>query len=152
MSTWTYVRGCCLVEVYGNTDAKIEQYLNHVLKSLPKVTGSEGPVTFYYSNVTEYSHRIFNYIDSDNSYEYCKELHPMYYVTVFGNLRDRLINVTKKEVEDTLRVLSTYLYVSGFMDVHVYDDMGEYIHYNNNRQYKDNYDCKAVKQLFNSIR
>lgn len=148
MSTWTYVRGCCLVEVYGYTDAEMEQYLNHVLKSLPKVTGSEGPVTFYYSNVKDY----VNYTGSDYSYESCKELHPMYYVTVFGNLRDRLIGVTKKEVEDSLRMLSTYLYVSGFMDVHVYDDMGEYIQYNNSRQYKDNYDCKAVKSLFNSIR
>ena len=144
MSKWTYVRGCCLVEVFGYNDRDIEVYLNYVLNKVPKVTGSEGPVTLSYSKVNDVVKYTYN-VQSNSSKT---EVHPVYYVTFYGNLRDRLLNDTVNEVNDMLGSMSTFLCVNEFIDVSVYDHDGKYVRYNNVKYYKKRFDSSSVYSLY----
>lgn len=144
MSNWTHVRGSCLVEVFGYNDKDVDVYLNCVLNSVPKVTGSEGPVTLSYTKVNNNVKYMYNVQSSRNM----TTVNPFYYVTFYGNLRDRLLNNTVYEVNDMLDSLSTFLCVNEYIDVLVYDDDGRYARCSDVKYYKKRFDTASASSFY----
>ena len=147
MSKWVYVRGCCLVEMFGYNNKHIETYINYVLNKVPKVTGSEGPVTLSYSRVNDVVKYMYNaHLNCSKT-----EVNPFYYVTFYGNLRDRSLNETKHEIESMLNSLSTLLHISEFIDILVYNNKDEYIRYTDNKYYKKQFNSSSTYSLYFNV-
>lgn len=129
MSYWTYVRGFIEVTPMGRTQAEVRYILDTVLSHLPLVTGSERDMSVH---VIQKNGR--NESSSHNEFGQWipREWHEMqrnYLLIVEGNLRDRLLEQTKREFLKWLCRLAKRVFVedilvriSGFDGSVVIDD------------------------------
>lgn len=115
MSFWTHIVGVLHVETYKEVD-DIVAYVEEALKDAPRITGSEGDASVYvnrepYHNIsTSFDCNRCEFKDSlkyyDDGFE-CDapdgyrcpygEYYSRAVITVFGDLRDRTKDRTKKE-------------------------------------------------------
>ena len=114
MSYWTHILGVVQVSPIGRTQHEKTYILNTVLDHLPRVTGSEGDmhiiVNVSESETTSCTHDEFgmrtdNLIDwyGDKSREHgWLRYTDTYYLTIYGDLRDRMFSDTFREFQKWL--------------------------------------------------
>lgn len=145
MSMWTNVRGLLQVSVPGRTQKEKEYILDSVLRHLPVITGSEGPCYVHFIKGGGY-----NWSNNFDEFDNYSNLTPSngfqcqddYYIVLEGNLRDRYVEFTLKEVSRFLSRLSSRLFVC-YCYVEVSGDTCTNIHtpcvFNNTEWMKSNY-------------
>jgi len=136
MSMWTHIRGTVEVSVPGRTQAEIDYILQTVLNHLPRVTGSEGDMEIHInrhegtstsSSCDEYEMNTNNLTDI-HGYKNQRRgwlcMQDRYTLTVYANLRDRMIKQTVREFEKWLCRLSKRLCVESVL-VRISPDWGK---------------------------
>jgi len=118
MSYWTHILGVLEVTPMGRTQHEMTYILNTVLDHLPLVTGSEGDMEWFVnvnphantmSSHDEFGMRTNNLIDQygcHNANRGWMNKSDRYYITVFGDLRDRMFRETFAELQKWLARLS----------------------------------------------
>ena len=106
MSSWTYVRGFAVTVSYGNQKQK-NIYLNQVIDSIPKATGSEGPIELITVQVPGYDSVAYVHNKKGDVERIVSQ--SQYYIVFHGNLRDREFKQTKDEVKKMLDEIAIYL-------------------------------------------
>ena len=114
MSKWTYVIGTVKVDTFSSSSAEAMFIAQTVVNHLPKITGSERDVEYYF-NLIKGPNTSSTFDDFGchtnlykNFYEYQSEV----LVTFQGSLRDREFEETLKEVTKTVNRLSKRLWVN----------------------------------------
>lgn len=148
MSQWTHVTGCLYIETFKE-EKDIKKYVEKLLETTPKITGSEkdcdifvNPLSGYNTSTNcdckncEYG-KTKVYLDeggfqcnANESYECPRgEYQTCVAITIIGDLRDRDGNTTRKEIERFIRSLQ-HLDLGFFIDycsIRVRDDWdGDY--------------------------
>lgn len=142
MSDWTYVRGYVEVHGFGRTQHEIEYVLKTVLDHLPIVSGSEGDMNTYLIKSREYSgssshdeffQRTENAVTRFGERSRRHGMYPIqdiYFIFLEGNLRDRIVPETVKELTRWLFRLAKRTIISG-IDVTVSGCGGKTFRFNN---------------------
>ena len=114
MSYWTHIMGVINVNPAGRTQHEMTYIVNTVLDHLPQVTGSEGDMRVFVnvdtrhnssSSHDEFSMRTNNLTDryGDHSRKHgWLQSSDEYYLTIYGDLRDRMFNETFREFQTWL--------------------------------------------------
>lgn len=111
---WTDVHGLLQVSVPGRTQKEKEYILDSVLRHLPVIAESEGPcyVHFIKGGGYNWSNNFDEFDDysnlTPNNGLQCQD---NYYIVLEGNLRDRYVWFTLKEVSRFLNRLFSRLFV-----------------------------------------
>lgn len=114
MSYWTHILGVLEVSPMGRTQHEKTYILNTVLDHLPRVTGSEGDmhviVNVSEDETTSCSHdefgmrtdNLINWYGDKSRKDGWLRYTDTYYLTIYGNLRDRLFIETFRELQKWL--------------------------------------------------
>mgnify|MGYP007029245518 CR=1 FL=1 len=101
MSEWAYINGSILVEVPGKTQEEKDKTVAALLKELPKINGSEGPMCVQVLMLEGYGERpnpkfvAAGLIDGPIKQDF-------YNIVVTGFLRDMLLEEAKNKLSDFL--------------------------------------------------
>ena len=118
MSYWTHILGVVEVSVMGRTQHEKTYILNTVLDHLPRVTGSEGDMHVVVNldvdeNISashdEFGMRtdnLVNYYGDKSRRDGWLRYSDTYYLTIYGNLRDRVFRETFREFQKWLTRLA----------------------------------------------
>lgn len=102
MSMWTYVTGSIVIDTFSkNAVDEVREFL----KTAPEITGSEQNVEYYLTQ--PYTPNTFSsYFDHEKNEWVEEEYDTRVIITLYGCLRDRDIETTKKEIEKFLEAVS----------------------------------------------
>lgn len=120
MSYWTYIKGVVTVEPAGANKNVKDFVLNEVLDHLPRVTGSEGPMSVMVTQKPDFNSSSNH--DEFGQYSNLGEHHPHrgrgwfecrseYDIVLDGALRDRMFDQTLREFSAWMSRLSKRVYI-----------------------------------------
>lgn len=143
MSRWTHILGAIKIEGRYLTKKANIRHIEQVIKSAPKVTGSENDMSVIFQNTG-----ISNMSICAKS---IKNYYTEYIITVYGNLRDRSLEQTHKEFFEFMDYLSKNVLVFDFnITIHdAYNEIFSY-HWNNSSfpmKFTDKYSNKLLKMI-----
>lgn len=95
MSLWTHVIGVINVNMYTQSNEQTLNHARHMVAHAPKVTGSEGDMQTHVNLLNGYNHHVF-----DNGTDVKWQTGVA--ILLFGDLRDRTIEKTNKELKTFL--------------------------------------------------
>lgn len=98
MSAWTHIVGTIYVDTNKEFEKKedLKQYIENKLKDAPQITGSESNADYFVNILSGYnvsSSAIEQRAIVNKEYQTCAV------ITIVGDLRDRVLEQTKVEVE-----------------------------------------------------
>ena len=147
MSYWTHVFGTIKVEPLGYSDHAREFVLKTLLDHMPEVSGSEGPMRIEVAK-SQYQ-TLFS--TSDEFGQEAKGRRSFFgqtaafFITVYGNLRDRMFDQTKGEFDTWLEELARRTRVREIM-VRVTSDCGDEQNYLDAAPYYDMFCVPSYKR------
>lgn len=141
MSSWTHILGAIKVDGCYLTKKANIKHIESVIKNAPKVTGSEMDMSVIFQNSG-----ISNMSICAKS---IKRYYTQYIITIYGNLRDRSLKQTQKELFEFMDYLSKNILVFDFnITIHDgYSEIASY-HWNNSflpMKFTDKYSNKLLK-------
>lgn len=143
MSRWTHILGAIKIEGCYLTKKDNTKHIEQVIKNAPKVTGSENDMSVIFQNTG-----ISNMSICAKS---IKRYYTQYIITIYGNLRDRILKQTQNEFFEFMDYLSKNVLVFDF-NITIHDDYNEIFSYHwNNRsfpmKFTDKYSNKLLKMI-----
>lgn len=117
MSNWTHVIGSIYIETYRERK-DIQSYVKNKLKNAPKITGSEDDVEIFVKKLNGYNLSSWKTDKNNNFLQYQTCL----CVTLVGDLRDRDMETTKKEVFDFINYIEKLGFVIVYHSISIYED------------------------------
>ena len=113
MSHWTHIQGVISISVFEKlfdeidgmtiTQDGIDEFVRGVVANMPKITGDEGNAQLFINRNQE--HDVSRCVHDDNNILGWREYTTLYYVTVIGDLRGRMLDETKGEFNEAMKYL-----------------------------------------------
>lgn len=128
MSKWTHITACLSIDTF-KTDSHIKESIEEILKTAPKITGSEGDAEIFVNIPSGYNTYIS--LDCDNC-KYCKnepeficnkpnetydcsgKYQSCAIISIQGDLRDRTQEETKEEFNKFLEFVNNKFYIKDY--------------------------------------
>lgn len=147
MSRWTHILGVIKIDGCYLTKKANTKHIESVIKNAPKVTGSEMDMSVIFQNSG-----ISNMSICDE--RGVKRYYTQYIITIYGNLRDRILKQTQNEFFEFMDYLSKNVLVFDF-NITIHDDYNEMFsyHWNNSSlpmKFTDKYSNKLLKMIENN--
>lgn len=139
MSMWTHVNGVIEVHTPARSSAEAMYMAQTVVEHLPRITGSERNVEYYFNlvHLPSWAKQPDEFIPYDlTNYQYfCSDpKQNRVLVTLHGDLRDRMFEQTLRETAKTLIRLSKRLWINSCL-VSVNSDWGDQQYVFNNPEW-----------------
>lgn len=116
MSRWTDVIGAVRVSAYEETTEACEYVIKNCLNHLPKIDGSERPVSFWVTSEPAHStfcncDEFYQHSNLGTGWDSSFDVQTNFIITLSGSLRDRVFETTYKDVIKWLNRLSKRLQI-----------------------------------------